>query len=191
MSGPLDRFIPEPDVRERHAIVVRAPAPAVFAAAEAFDFQSVPIVRGIIRLRELFLGSKRVERQPRPFLQEIAAMGWGTLASEPGLLFVAGARCQPWLANVTFTPIPAAEFAAYHEPGQVKIAWTLEVEPLTAGSARLTTETRAVATDDAARRRFRRYWRWARFGIVAIRWSMLPAIRERAERSARRRRRPV
>ena len=99
MSGPLDRFIPEPDVRERHEIVVRAPASEVFAAAEAFDFQSVPLVSGIIRLRELFLGSKRVERQPRPFLQEIAAMGWGTLASETGRLFVGGARCQPWLAK--------------------------------------------------------------------------------------------
>ena len=185
MSGPLDRFIPEPDVRERHEIVVRAPAPQVFAAAEAFDFQSVPLVRGIIRLRELFLGSKRVERQPRPFLQEIAAMGWGTLASETGRLFVGGARCQPWLANVTFTPIPAPEFAAYREPDQVKIAWTLEVEPLSPDSSRLVTETRAVATDGAAGRRFRSYWRWARFGIVAIRWAMLPAIRKRAERAAR------
>ena len=38
-----------------------------------------------------------------------------------------------------------------------------------------------VATDPDARQRFLRYWRWARFGIVLIRWLMLPAIRRQAE----------
>ena len=112
-------------------------------------------------------------------------MGWGLLAREPGRLFVAGARCQPWLADVKFTPIPPAEFAAFREPNQVKIAWTLEVESRGADSTRLSTETRAVATDAEAGRRFRRYWRWARFGIVAIRWLMLPAIRRQAESAGR------
>ena len=113
-------------------------------------------------------------------------MGWGLLASVPGRLFIAGARCQPWLADVKFAPIPAAEFPAFHEANQVKIAWTIEVESLGPTSARLATETRAVATDEESRRRFRRYWRWARFGIVAIRWFMLPAIRRQAERDWRR-----
>jgi hypothetical protein len=39
-----------------------------------------------------------------------------------------------------------------------------------------------VATDAGARLKFRRYWRWARFGIVAIRLLLLPAIRRAAER---------
>jgi hypothetical protein len=38
-----------------------------------------------------------------------------------------------------------------------------------------------VATDAPSRRRFMRYWRWARFGIVAIRLFMLPAVRREAE----------
>ena len=29
--------------------------------------------------------------------------------------------------------------------------------------------------------RFHRYWRWARFGIVAIRYLLLPAVRRTAE----------
>ena len=70
---------------------------------------------------------------------------------------------------------------AWRDPDRVKIAWTLEVEPLGPDSARLSTETRAVATDADARRKFLRYWRWARFGIVAIRLLMLPAIRRQAE----------
>ena len=56
---------------------------------------------------------------------------------------------------------------------------------MTETSSTLATETRAVATDAEARARFRRYWRWARFGIVAIRWFMLPAIRREAERAWR------
>jgi hypothetical protein len=182
---PLDALIPHPDVRERHSISVRAPASVVFATVEAFDLQSIFLIRAIIRLRQLLLRSTKVERQAQPFLQEALGMGWGVLARDPGRLFVAGAQCQPWLADVTFTPIPVPEFAVYQEPNRVKIAWTLEVEPMSSTSARLATETRAVATDPEARRRFRRYWRWARFGIVAIRWLMLPALRRQAERTWR------
>ncbi|HSD73597.1 MAG TPA: hypothetical protein VLB75_02440, partial [Steroidobacteraceae bacterium] len=97
MSTSLDAFIPDFDIRERHGTIVRAPAPLVFATATAFDFQSVGIIRGIIRLREEFLGSTKTVRQPQPFLQEALAMGWGGLASEANHLFIAGARCQPWL----------------------------------------------------------------------------------------------
>ena len=46
-------------------------------------------------------------------------------------------------------------------------------------------ETRAVATDDVARSRFMAYWRWARFGIVTIRWLLLPGIRDQAEARSR------
>jgi len=180
---PLDTFIPQFDIRERHSTMVRAPAPAVFSAANSFDLQSVGLIRAIIHLREMLLGSRHVARDPQPFLQEALAMGWGVLATEADRLFIAGARCQPWEADVKFIPIPAAEFRSYHGTNEVKIAWTLEVEPMSATSAKLSTETRAVASDAAARRRFLRYWRWARFGIVAIRWFMLPAIRKEAERS--------
>jgi hypothetical protein len=38
-----------------------------------------------------------------------------------------------------------------------------------------------VATDEPARTAFRRYWRWARFGIIAIRLLLLPAVRRAAE----------
>ena len=177
--------MPEPDVRERHSTVIKAPAAVVWATAETFDFQSVSFIHGIIRLRQLLLRSSPVERKPQPFLQEALATGWGVLARTPGSLFVAGAQCQPWLADVTFTPIPVADFLAYREPNRVKIAWTMEVESLGPASAQFATETRAVATDPEARKRFRRYWRWARFGIVAIRWFMLPAVRKQAERTWR------
>jgi hypothetical protein len=64
----------------------------------------------------------------------------------------------------------------------VKIAWTLEATELGPALTRFAQETRVVATDEPARILFRRYWRWARFGIISIRLLMLPAVRREAER---------
>ena len=77
---------------------------------------------------------------------------------------------------------PSEDFARYVEPGVVKIAWSLEASEFAPNVTRFAQETRAVATDPAARAKFMRYWRWARFGIVAIRLLMLPAVRREAER---------
>jgi len=182
-AAPLDRFIPEPDIHERFETTVRAPAAVVLDAAVRFDMQSLTSVRTIIRLRERFLHSApHAPRPPQGLLEETRKLGWGTLAEEPDRLVVCGARCQPWLADVKFVAIPPQDFARYAEPGVVKIAWSLETIETAPNVTRLAQETRAVATDDAARAKFMRYWRWARFGIVAIRLLMLPAVRREAER---------
>lgn len=182
-SARLDRFIPHPDVRERFEISIRAPAELVMEVASTFDMQSLPVVRAIFRLREkLMRGGNAAPRKPQGILEETQALGWGRLAEQPGRFVVCGAKCQPWLANVTFSAIKPGDFATYAEPDQVKIAWTLEAEPAGPSLTRFAQETRAVATDEHARTAFRRYWRWARFGIVAIRLLMLPAVRREAER---------
>jgi hypothetical protein len=181
VSHPLDEFIPHPDVRERFTIVIRAPAALVMAVARDFDMQAVPLVRRIFRLREWIMGSPAAVRRPQGLVAETTALGWGLLRDEPHRLIVAGAICQPWLADVRFESIPRAEFAARAEPDRVKIVWSLEAEPIDETTTRLATETRVVATDEAARVKFRRYWRWARFGIVSIRWLLLPAVRREAE----------
>jgi hypothetical protein len=182
----LDTFIPDPDVRERFDTIIAAPAPLVLEIAAGFDLHSLALVRGIFRLRERLMRTPPPPpRVARGLVAETRAIGWGLLAEEPGRLIVCGAACRPWLAEVRFEPIPPERFAAHAEPDQVKIAWTLEAEPLGPAKTRFAHETRAVATDDGARKKFRRYWRWARFGIIAIRLLMLPAIRRRAERQWR------
>lgn len=182
-ASPLDRFLPSWDARERFQLEVRAPAQLVYETAARFDLNSVPLVRAIFRLRERLMGAASAE--PTPFSEGFLAgahqIGWGTLEEEPGRLFVAGAYCQPWLPNVSFSPLTADNFVGYPLPEHVKIAWTLETNALDSTHCTLSTETRALATSPAARRRFRSYWRWARFGIFAIRWLLLPAIRRQAE----------
>ncbi len=186
MDPAIARFIPAPDARERHAVLVRAPADLVFEVAEAFDLQSIRPVRVIFWLREKLLRARPgPPRTPRGLVDEMTSIGWGVLAREPGRLLVAGAETQPWQADVIFRPIPPERFAAFAEPNRVKIAWTIEAEPLGPDRARLATETRAVATDAGARRKFRRYWRTFGIGIVLIRWFLLPAVRREAERRFR------
>jgi len=186
MTSPLDEFIPEFDTRERYAVTVRAPAGVVYQVARRIDMQSVFLVGAIFWLRERMMGASASPRVARAFVDDAQTMGWGCLRERPGELFIAGAACQPWQANVVFTPIPPDGFRSFSDPDQVKIAWTIECQALGPVSTRLTSETRARATDAGARRRFLRYWRWARFGIFSIRWLLLPAIRKQAEAEYRR-----
>lgn len=180
---PIERFVPSPDIRERFQTDIRAPRDLVMEVASSFDLQSIRLVRAIFWFREKIMRVHRAApRRPQGLLEEMRGLGWGTLLERPGEVIVCGATCQPWLADVRFTAIPADRFAGYAEPNRVKIAWTLEAEALGPAITRFAHETRAVGTDAEARRRFRRYWRWARFGIVAIRWLLLPAVRAEAER---------
>jgi hypothetical protein len=96
-----------------------------------------------------------------------------------------GGVTRPWEPNPVFRPIPAADFAAFAEPGLVKIVWTLRADPAEDGSSTFRTETRAVATDAESRRKFRRYWSFLSPGIILIRMALrraLPAAAERAWR---------
>jgi hypothetical protein len=182
--SPIDQFIGRADVTERHQTLVRAPAPLVFDVAEHFDLQAIPVVRAIFWLRSVLLRSdtRDLWRKDRGLVAETAAMGWGALLHEPGRLYVAGALAQPWLADVRFTPVPPGEFSAFAAPDMVKIVWTIEADPVGPALTRFRSETRVVATDEPARRKFRRYWRIFGMGIVLIRWLLLPAVRREAER---------
>ena len=78
-------------------------------------------------------------------------------------------------------PVKPEEFASFSEPGVVKIAANFRVEGQRGGWSRVTTETRILATDEVAERRFGAYWRLIHPGSALIRRSWLQAIRRRAE----------
>lgn len=181
----IDRFVPDPLVRECHETLVHAPASVVYDVACTLDVMGHPVVQAIIRMRERLMGAKiSAPRPSRGTLAETMALGWRVLAERPGRELVMGAATQPWLADVKFEPVAPESFAACAEPDRVKIVWTLEAEPLSPSLTRFRSETRVVATDETARKKFLRYWRWARFGIIGIRLLMLPAVRREAERRA-------
>jgi len=110
------------------------------------------------------------------------SLGWGVLAELPGREIVAGGVTKPWEANPIFRALPPDEFAAFSEPGYVKIIWTLRASPAGNNDCIFRTETRAAATDAGARKRFRRYWSFLSPGILAIRRVLLPGVKSEAER---------
>jgi hypothetical protein len=185
----LDRFLPVYEIVERHDIRVAAPAAVTLDVARDTDLQASPVVRAIIRAREVILGATPDDRRgPHGLLAETQSLGWGVLAEVPGREVVMGAVTRPWEANVTFRALPPEQFAAFNEPGYVKIAWTIRADQLTASQSVFRTETRAIATDAYARIRFRRYWSFLSPGIIVIRWALLGPVRTEAERRARERR---
>ena len=185
----LDQLIPNPEVDEYHQLTVNAPAPVTFAVAKAMDLQASPIIRAIFWLRAVpaVLRGQPLRRQgPRGILEETLALGFGVLAEVPDREIVVGTYTQPWRQQVTFHPLPPEQFAAFVEPGYVKIVYTLGAEPLGPDRSRFVTRTRVVTTDPESRQRFRRYWAPMSAGIILIRYVSLPMAKREAERRARR-----
>ena len=184
-NGPrdplLDRFMPTYEVREHHETEVAAPAEVTYAVARELNLRRSALVQVIFRGREFLMGSNPTERvQQQNFLTELLGLGWRVLADEAGRELVVGAVTQPWKANVEFRGLAPEEFAAFAEPGYVKIVWTLAVEPAGRDRSIFSTETRVATTDPESRDRFRRYWSLLSPGILLIRYEILRLIRHEA-----------
>jgi len=179
----LDEFMRDYDVRERHEVAVAAPANVTLNAAEEIEFDASFIVRTIFRAREVILRSKPdARRRPKGLVEAMKSIGWGVLAESPGREIVMGGVTKPWEPNPVFRALPPDQFAAFAEPDCVKIVWTLRVTPEPSGGCIFSTETRAVATDASARRKFRAYWSLLSPGIILVRLAMLASLKEAADR---------
>lgn len=182
----LDSYMPQYDVVDRMQREVQAPAEATLAAAESQDLLSAPGVTLIFRARQFAMGEGLETKElPKPLIEQMRALGWVELRRVPGREVVMGAVTQPWKGDVTFRSVPPAEFAAFAEPGYVKIAWTLRADPLGRDRSRFRSETRAIATDEESRARFRRYWSLVAPGVWLIRRLSATPMARQAERQAR------
>ena len=186
----LDRFIPEPEVREHHSIHVNAPAAVTFGAATETDLLQSTIVRSLFRVRELIFGSPSEKPLlPHGLVAQAKALGWGVLAEIPGREIVFGAATQPWAQNVVFYTLAPQDFGRFDEPGYVKIMWNLRITAAGERTSIAHTETRVVSTNSLARRKFRRYWCFFSAGILLIRRILLHNIKTEAERRSKNERR--
>lgn len=177
----LDRFMPEFDVVERHHITVAAPSEVVLAAAKEQDLNGSPVIRAIFKTRAAVMGASPTDLPKGGLLAQVQDLGWGVLVDTPGEI-VLGAVTRPWEADVTFRAVPPDGFAAFAEPGFVKIIWSLRADAVASDRSVFRTETRATATDASARTKFRRYWALSSPGIALIRLLSLPPLKVDAER---------
>jgi hypothetical protein len=183
----IDRYMPDCDVAECHELHVHAPARITYDAAYDMRLSDSALIRLIMGIRTLpsRLRGRAVKPLRRTLLAETISLGWRVLDEIPGRAIAVGASCKPWEAEVKFRGLAPEEFALFREPGHAKIVWTLEAEPLGEGTSLARTQTRVLTTDPDSLRRFRRYWRIVRPGVVLIRLLCLRLVKTEAERRAR------
>lgn len=193
MSPPpslIDEYLPDFDVVERHAMVVRAAPARVWAALRATDFGRSPLIGGLLALRalpSLLTAPSKTLRRIRDrharavTLDAFLEAGFALLDERPGRELLIGLEGRFWTARGDLRGTDARRFRAPLAPGLARAAWDFRVEPIGEGRTRLSTETRVRCADAAARRRFRPYWLLVRPGSGLIRRAMLAAIRRAAE----------
>jgi hypothetical protein len=189
--SPLDAFVRTSDFSERHHRMVLAPAGAVWAAATSVTPAEIRLLTPFMRVRSLpqVLTGRREKSltvDDASFLDVFEAEGFVALHRDASVangraVAIYGAVGRFW-SPTRNSPLPledAQAFARHEAAGTVKVAFSLEV--VESGTSTLvTTETRIVGTDRAARRAFGRYWLIIRGPSGLIRRSWLAAIDRRA-----------
>ena len=156
----IDDVLPHFDAREVHSVRLALPAVEAIELALATPIGADPLVRLLLRLRGLHARGTIGEA--------LVGLGLAELERQEGEV-VFGGSGTPWRPGG-----PIRGFASAR-PGTVRI-----VTDFRSDGARLTTETRIAAVDDAARRSFRRYWRVVGPFSALIRRRWLAQIAKRA-----------
>lgn len=186
-------FVPDAATGSTTVIDIAAGPHAVWRALYEVRLGDLPLTTTLLAVRALPAllrrrGALQVHRDDLATRAVVAAMTAGRftiLYREPGRALTMGIVGQFWrLAGGTDVPVrdPTA-FVAFREPGYVKTAIDVILEPHPGGCL-LSTRTRSRGTDAAAERRFRRYWRLVGPGSKLIRIELLRAVRRRAEEIA-------
>ncbi|HJZ75261.1 MAG TPA: hypothetical protein VKE51_26185 [Vicinamibacterales bacterium] len=187
----LDDFLPEFDVRTRHAIRVAAPPDRVYACLWNTDFDRWGLTRALYALRTLPSFASSPGETRRRFLNEVQrqhftlrdllARGFALLDEQPASELVLGTVGRFWRARGELETTDPQRFVEPAPPGTAKAAWNFVARGHANGGTELRTETRVLCADAATRRRFRAYWTVIRPFSGLIRREMLVAVRAQAE----------
>jgi hypothetical protein len=168
-----DTYLPQYHFRERHAITVRTRAERIYPIIRNFDFSGSWLISILFMLRGLPAKMARMEGvQKERFV---------LLQEHVGTEIIIGLIGQFWKPNGNLKIFSPAEFASINEPGQAKATWNFRLIPQ-ADTTIVETETRIRCADDAAFKKFSRYWFLIRPFSGLIRREMLRAIKKSAER---------
>jgi hypothetical protein len=187
-SGPkrrLDDFLPQYQFIEYHETRTRAPLDRVLEAARHVSLADMPAAALLLRLRALADGHLSAPAaDPTPLLNLLQRSEAGFLSLDVSnrdeLVF--GMVGRPWIEEPPPRVQSADQFLAFSSPGHVRVAFDFRIVDEGAGVVRISTETRILGNDAAARRVFARYWRLVYPGSAIIRRVWLDAIVARAER---------
>lgn len=186
----LDQYLPAWDFRERHQALVAAGPGDAFQALMRLDLRRSPLAAPLFFLRELPWRLKRGDFTSPGLggsLERMIELGFILLERQEDRELVLGLVAQPWRPRTEPLRLSPAAFIGRVVPGYVKVAANFQVTPLAGGLTLLSTETRVLCADAAARRRFRPYWLLIRPFSGLIRREMLRLTRRDAEAAARNR----
>jgi hypothetical protein len=182
----LEQVLPVYDQREYHETHVAAPPERVWAALDGLRVRDLPLSMLLTRLRggpAAWFGHVEDDRLDRRALDSVAPRT--LVAEQPRELVLGDIACytaarpdRPEIARGDL-----AAFLAFAEPGWTKVAMNFRFTAEQDGTL-LSTETRVLATDDATRRAFRRYWLLVRAGSGLVRRDILTAVRAAARELA-------
>jgi hypothetical protein len=179
----LDDFVPACQFREVHAIRIHAPTVAVFRAVKSVTAREIRFFRLLTWLRSPRLTRAREDilaaPADRPLLDVALQSGFLMLAEDSPRELVFGTLLCGRLPRVS-RPAPR-DFTEFDRPGFCKVAMNFRLRDEGGGWVRLTTETRVLALDASARKRFAAYWRVISPGSAFIRRMWLDAVKRRAE----------
>ncbi len=161
IMAAIDRFLPCPQLHDVDYVDVGAPRSRTWEAMRHLDFGRSPVVRALFALRTV---------PDRLHDRQVVDSSWGIddiTANKSGFQILdeltetsitVGAIGKVWKPEIEFAPIPTDRFAAFDQPGWIKVAWELRCEPRGEAVTRVSVDLRVTATDPDSWRRFRKYF---------------------------------
>ena len=175
--------MPVYDASEFHETTVHAPIEKVYDALRTANLGDSPIIRLLLRLRELpaMLTTGGRKRNLKLNLDAIIKGGFVLLGENPPNEIALGLVGRFWTLSGSRFRVNAEEFASFDLPGYAKAVWNFSLVEESAELTRLATETRVRCMDDASRWRFRLYWALIAPFSGLIRREALRTIRRSSE----------
>jgi len=172
----IERFLPQYDAIETHAITIAAPPAAVWETLRHGNIGGSWIIKGLMGLRTIFSGIDTSAARRPMSIDTITRHGFGILDEDPGRELVLGVAGRFWRPTGNLLPFDRDSFDRPVPAGVARGVWNFALAG-TAEGTRLTTETRVLCGDPSSRRKFRLYWTFVRPFSGLIRIVMLRAIR--------------
>lgn len=175
-------MVPTPRLLESDGVTLAVPPERAWELVRHGDLGRSRLAHALFTIRTL--PGRLAGRREEPLALRIDDLtssvdrpGFQILVDDAPREVVVGAIGKVWQPDIPFVHVPTAEaFAAFSEPGFVKVAWTIRVSPHGEGGAHVSFEVRVDATDEASWQKFRAYFRLIGPGSHFIRRSMLAAL---------------
>jgi hypothetical protein len=196
ISEGLRNVIPNATTSTRQAVIVEADVDQTFTAIRTTHMSSSRAVGTLAAVRGLpvRIGNRLRRRQREPTIShatisDLVGSGyWIVLSDHPPYELVLG--LVMWDDRVPADGLTHGLFDR-PGPGSVKVGWSFTVQPLPGHRSLLVTETRTLASDAVAARRFRIYWKLISPFAALTRELVLGMIAREAARSRSRNRQPI